>query len=64
MIGSEGSAMGFLTAQNLQIPGVDRLFIDPTIDYRPVRRSRHIRATIQVDANLAKRFCSSAWRLS
>ena len=29
MLGSEGSALGFLMAENLQFPGWDRLFIDP-----------------------------------
>jgi hypothetical protein len=33
VIGSEGSAMGFLMAQDLRIPGVDRLFIDPIISF-------------------------------
>ncbi len=33
IVGSEGSAMGFLMAQNLQIPGVDRLFIDPILSF-------------------------------
>ncbi len=27
--GTEGSAMGFITAEDLQFPGLDRLFIDP-----------------------------------
>ena len=29
MLGSEGSALGFVMAENLQVPGWDRLFIDP-----------------------------------
>lgn len=29
MAGSEGSALGFVMAQDLQIPGLDRLFADP-----------------------------------
>ena len=33
IIGSEGSVMGLLMAQDLQIPGVDRLFIDPTLSF-------------------------------
>jgi surface antigen Omp85-like protein len=33
IVGSEGSAMGFLMAQDLQIPSVDRLFIDPVVSF-------------------------------
>lgn len=31
IVGSKGSAMGFLTGQDLLIPGTERLFIDPVI---------------------------------
>jgi hypothetical protein len=33
IVGSEGSAMGFVMAQDLQLPGVNRLFIDPVVSF-------------------------------
>jgi hypothetical protein len=31
MVGSKGSAMGFLIGRDLQMPRVDRLFLDPVV---------------------------------
>jgi len=48
MAGSEGSQLGFVIAQDLRIPGIDRLFIDPMLSI-----GRYDEADAFIDGNPA-----------